>query len=387
LAEVTRGTIVTVVNSTGEVKPVLSIQVGSFVSGPIDKIHVDFNDEVKKGELLAEIDPVLFQANVARDEAVLATAEAEVERAKALLKQADNECKRALALRDENEDYISDSELDQYRFNRASLEASVAVAEASVQQAQASLAHSRRNLGYTKITAPDDGIIIDRKIDPGQTLAAQFQTPEMFILAPRMREKMYVFASVDEADIGLVKTAKEDRQPAHFTVDAYPEELFLGVIEQIRMSSTMTQNVVTYPVVVAAANPDLKLLPGMTASISFQIEEKSDIVKIPNAALRFYPEPKMVRPQDLTVLEGAARDSSEQDDSEASRPSAVQKTEAQQKRHRRHVWVVEGDQLKAVEVVTGLSDNQSTELVAGDIEVGQKLVTGVKPKRDVYSSK
>lgn len=380
LAEVTSGNVMSVVNSTGEIKPVLSIQVGSFVSGPIDNIYVDFNDEVKKDQLLAEIDPVLFEADVARDEAVLATARAEVVRANALLQQASNEYKRAMALREENEDYISDTELDQYKFSQASLEASVSVAEASVTRSDASLARSRQNLGYTKITAPDDGIIIDRKIDPGQTLTAQFQTPEMFILAPRMREKMHVFASVDEADIGLVKQAKDHDQPVHFTVDAYPNELFEGVIEQIRMSSTMTQNVVTYPVVVAADNPDLKLLPGMTASISFQVEEKSDVIKIPNAALRFYPDPQYVRPEDKKILEGAAVNTSEDDGDDKSMLSATEKAEAQKKRHRRHVWVTEGELLRAIEVVTGLSDNKASVLVEGDIQEGTKLVTGIKPK-------
>ena len=285
-----------------------------------------------------------------------------------------------MALREENEDYISDTELDQYKFSQASLEASVSVAEASVTRSDASLARSRQNLGYTKITAPDDGIIIDRKIDPGQTLTAQFQTPEMFILAPRMREKMHVFASVDEADIGLVNQAKDHDQPVHFTVDAYPNELFEGVIEQIRMSSTMTQNVVTYPVVVAADNPDLKLLPGMTASISFQVDEKNDVIKIPNAALRFYPDPQYVRPEDKKILEGAAVNTSEDDGDDNSMLSAMEKAEAQKKRHRRHVWVTEGELLRAIEVVTGLSDNKASVLVEGDIKEGTKLVTGIKPK-------
>lgn len=383
--EVTRGRIVSVVNSTGEVKPVLSIQVGSFVSGPIDKINVDFNDEVKKGDVLAMIDPRLFDAEVSRDEAILATARAEVLRAEALLQQAQNDEKRAMALRAENPLYMSDTELDQYKFTRASREAALEVARASVQQAMASLERSKQNQEYTVIKAPDDGTIIERKIDRGQTLTAQFQTPEMFILAPRMREKMHVFASVDEADIGFVKQAQETKQPVQFTVDAYPNELFQGEIEQIRMSSTAIQNVVTYPVVVAAANPDLKLLPGMTASISFQIEEKEDVIKISNAALRFYPpDPQYVRPDDRKLLEGAAmssEDEDENDELESSMMSASQRAEARAKRNRRHVWLVDGEYLRAVEVVMGISDNRYTELVSGDVQEGQKLVTGLKPKK------
>ncbi len=384
LAEVTRGPIVSVVNSTGTVQPVLSIKVGSFVSGPIEQIFVDFNAEVKKGDLLARIDPQLIKAEVQRDEAILATTKAEVERAKALLQQATNDEKRAMALQAENEGFISDAELDQVRFTRASHEAQVAVADAQVSQANASLERSRRNLGYTEIKAPEDGIIIDRKIDPGQTLAAQFQTPEMFTLAPKMREKIHVFASVDEADIGLVRQAQLRGQPVYFTVDAYPDELFEGAIEQIRFSSTTTQNVVTYPVVVAAPNSELKLMPGMTATVSFQVEDKSDIVKIPNAALRFYPAPQHVRPEDRKLLEGADVTSDDENDAAVSMPSATEKAETRRKRNRRHVWVVEGSLLKALEVHSGLSDNKYSELVSGVLRVGQKLVTGVKPRQSSF---
>src|SRR5262249_35270251 len=153
-----------------------------------------------------------------------------------------------------------------------------------------------------EIRAPVDGVVIDRKIDPGQTLAAQFQTPELFIIAPDMKKEMYVMASVDEADIGLIRRAQESNQPVHFTVDAYPDDLFEGKIGQVRMNSTTTQNVVTYPVVVTAPNPDMKLMPGLTANISFQISEKKDTIRIPNAALRFYPKPEQVRPEDRLLL-------------------------------------------------------------------------------------
>src|SRR5262249_52037125 len=152
------------------------------------------------------------------------------------------------------------------------------------------LVFSQAQLRYTNIKAPVDGIIINRKIDPGQTLAAQFQAPELFVVAPDMRTKMYVHASVDEADIGLIHEAQRKDLPVTFTVDAYPDDLFEGMIEEIRLSSTTTQNVVTYPVIVAAPNPDLKLLPGMTASISFEVNRRADIIKIPNSALRYFPQ-------------------------------------------------------------------------------------------------
>jgi len=384
-AEVKQGDIVAVVNSTGTVKPVLSVQVGSFVSGPIKDLYVDFNEGVKKDQLLAKIDPRLFEASVARDRAILATRKAEVARAEAQLKQAVNDEKRALALREENPDFISNSELDQFRFGRMAQDAAVQIAKASVDQAQASLDNSLLNLGYTEIRSPVDGVIIDRKIDPGQTLAAQFQTPELFVVAPDMRAKMYVYASVDEADIGMIREAQAEGQPVHFTVDAYQDDLFAGLIEEIRLSSAETQNVVTYPVVVAAPNPDLKLLPGMTATISFRVDERKDTVKIPNAALRFYPDTKYVREEDKKILEGQGWDNDDDDQVEVIL-SAEERAAARKKRNRRHVWIADGDKLKAVAVMIGLSDSKFSELVEGDLKPGQKLVTGIEPKKSRFGS-
>jgi HlyD family secretion protein len=381
LAEVTRGRIVSVVNSTGTVKSVVSVSVGAFVSGPIVKLNVDFNDEVKKNDILAEIDPQIYKANVARDHAFLVTKKAEVDRAKALLQQAKNDEARALALRKENKGFLSDTEMDQYKFNRISLQAQLEVAAATVLQAQASLEQSEANLEYTKIRSPVDGIIIDRKIDPGQTLAAQFQTPEMFIVAPDMRKEMRVFASVDEADIGLIHEAQVRGQPVRFTVDAYLDDLFEGKIYQIRKNSTTTQNVVTYPVVVSAPNPQLKLLPGMTASLSFQVAQASDVLRIPNAALRFYPVREQVREEDRSLLEGVGLPQEEEADQSEAKLPAEEKAAVRRRRNRRHVWVVDGDFLRAVEVVTGLSDAKYTELISGDVREGQELVTGIQPKK------
>src|SRR5262249_4719750 len=205
--------VVAVVNSTGTVKPVQTVLVGAFVSGPISKVLVDFNDEVKKGDLIAQIDRRLYEANVARDRAALATSKAQGERARADLQKARNDETRALALRAENKGFISDTEVDQFKFTRQALEAALAVAETTVLQAQANLETSEANLAYTEIRAPVDGIIIERKVDPGQTVAASFQTPELFTVAPDMRKEMRVFASVDEADIGLIRDAKARGQP------------------------------------------------------------------------------------------------------------------------------------------------------------------------------
>ncbi len=413
------------VNASGEVNPVLRVKVGSFVSGPIQKLHVDFNTEVREGQLLAEIDPRIYDAAVARDEAALKTRRAEVDRVKAELQRAVNDENRSLALKKENPDFISQAELDQFRFARLALEAQQQVAEAGVNQAQANLENSLANVGYTKITAPVDGVVIDRLIDPGQTLAAQFQTPEMFVIAPQMREKMYIQAAVDEADIGLIRAAQNSQQPIFFSVDAYPDEVFAeGVIEQIRISPTVNQNVVTYPVIVATPNPDLKLLPGMTANLTFQVSELKSVLRIPNEALRFNPEKTQVREADQKYLELNVTTAG--DDAAATSslsPPVDESVAAAKAATRRIVWVREtaaeaataaavalnqtsgtptasastaipastesspdvpdethwSGRLRAVEVFVGDSDYRFTHVLRGDLVAGDEVVTGIKP--------
>jgi HlyD family secretion protein len=377
-----KGNIVFHVNSTGTVQPVLSVHIGSFASGPIDQLYVEFNQHVTKGQLLAVIDPRLYKANVLRDEAGLVTRQADVDRCKALLQQAVNDEKRATALRAINKDYVSDTEMDQYQFNRLSLDAQLKVAIANVKQAEANLDNSKANLEYTEIKSPVDGIVIDRKIDPGQTLAAQFQTPEMFIVAPDMKKEMYVMASVDEADIGLIRQAQEKKNPVHFTVDAYPDDLFQGKVFQIRMNSTTTQNVVTYPVVVSTANPDLKLLPGMTANLSFEIEQRSNVLRVPNSALRFYPKPEQVRLEDRAILEGLAPRPDQDKEKVEISISAPEKAAASKSRNRHHIWVVDGDFLRAVEIQTGISDSKFTAVISGDLAEGDKVVTGIDTSKN-----
>jgi HlyD family secretion protein len=403
-AEVTEGEIISVVTATGTIKPVLQIAVGSFVSGPLDAEHrlvdadgnvrhdkdgkplsmAEFNEEVKKGELLAKVDPRIYKANVDRDTASVKSREADAQRIEALLYQAKNDEKRSYALRAEDAAYIAQAELDRVRFNRMQLEAQLDLAKASIAQAKAQLVFSELQLEYTNIKTPVDGIIINRKIEPGQTLAAQFQTPELFVVAPELREKIYVHASVDEADIGLIHEAQRKELPVSFTVDAYPDDLFEGKVEQIRLSSTTTQNVVTYPVIVAAPNADLKLLPGMTASISFEVDRRASVLKIPNSALRFFPQAQHVRESDKTLLEG--RQDEKKDDKEITDAavSAAERAEARRKRHQRHVWVQDGYKLRAIPVQTGLSDSLFSELVTGDLAKGDQLVIGLKPPTNVW---
>ncbi len=241
-AEVVRGDLTLVVNATGEVQPVKRVMVGSFVSGPIEALLVDFNDKVTQGQVLAEIDPRLYEASRDREQASLAHAEAEVERVTAMRDQAQADYERALALHKENPDFISDTEIDNYKYSARAQAAQLKVAQAMVRQAQAALETSQTNLGYTSIKSPVDGIVIDRKVDEGQTVAAQFQTPDLFVVAPDLEKEVYVYASVNEAEIGLIQQAQREKQPVSFTVDAYPDDLFEGKIFQVRMNSTSTQN-------------------------------------------------------------------------------------------------------------------------------------------------
>lgn len=380
LAEVVRGDIVSDRDAIGTVQPVLSVRVGSFVSGPIEALYVDYNSEVKEDELLAKIDQRLYKAAVARDEAHLASQQAQVARTRATLQQAINDEKRAEAFRARNKSYVSEAEMDRLKYSRIAIEAELALAEAAVKQAEASLDNSRANLEYTEIRSPVDGTVIDRKIDPGQTLAAQFQTPEMFIVAPDMEKKMHVLASVDEADIGLIRAAQDRHEEVEFTVDAYRDELFKGIIHQIRVSPTTIQNVVTYTVVVEAPNPGRRLLPGMTADLTFRIEKKSDVVKIPNTALRFYPKLEQVREADRKILQGEEEEKKDESNSEDKAP-ASERVKTGKQHNKRHVWVVDGDFLRAVPVTTGIDDWRYTELVAGDLKPGQKLVTGEEEKK------
>jgi len=377
-AKVSRGDIYFDVRATGTVKPVLSVSVGSFVSGPVSELDADFNQRVKKDDLLARIDPRIYKADVARDEATLATRKADVQRVRALLEEAQRNETRAKSLRKENEDFLSPKEMDAFHFQRMSLEAQLKVAEAAVQQAEGALETSQANLAYTEIRSPVDGIIIDRKIDRGQTLAAMFQTPELFIVAPDMEKKMYVFATVDEADIGLILKAQAKNLPVEFHVDAYPDDTFTGTIEQVRKNSTTTENVVTSPVAVAAPNPDMKLLPGMTASLSFQVDHRKDVLRVPNAALRFYPtESQYVRPEDREILTGK-EDEEEEDEFSDVHLTPEEQAELKENLHRRHVWEQEGEFLKAISIETGLSDMKYTEVTSGELAEGDELVIGKK---------
>jgi HlyD family secretion protein len=378
---VEKGDLKHLVNATGKVEPVQRVSIGAVVSGPVEELLVDYNSPVTKGQLLARIDPSLYQSAEQRDQALLKTRQAEVLRAQALLSQAENEEKRAQELFSANQNFISETELDQLRFNRQARQAECTVAETAVAQALAQLQNSTTNLSYTEIRSPVDGVIVERKVDKGQTLAAQFQTPEMFVVAPEMQQRMHIYASVDEADIGYIRSAQASGQPVRFTVDAYPERIFdSGKIVQVRLSSKEEQSVITYPVIVESPNEDLSLLPGMTANLSFQIESRQGVLKLPNAALRFYPDRKWVHPDDRQVLDGVDQQKNLGESNESRLQSAEETYDANRRRMRRHVWVVDGKLLRAREVTLGISDSRFTEMLEGNLGEGEVLVIGEQPK-------
>ena len=378
---VSLGDIAQTVNSTGKVEPIHRVSVGASVSGPISELFVDYNSKVVEGQIMARIDSRIYKSTVARDKAILQTRLAEVAKAEALQQQAANDERRGGVLKKSNRDFISEAELDQFRFVRMTRDAEVLVSKTNVDQAKAQLDNSLANLGYTEILSPCDGVVIEKKIDIGQTLAAQFQTPEMFVVAPEMDKRMHIYASVDEADIGMIRKAQSDAQVVRFTVDAYPDELFdQGKIVQVRLSSTEEQNVITYPVIVETPNPELKLLPGMTANLSFQIKKREGVLRVPNAALRFYPARDKVHPDDRKILDNLDEQKQVVTDT-AKQMSADEKAAATRSQNLRHVWIAEGNFLRGKPVRTGISDNRHTELLEGDLSAEEELVVGEKPKQ------
>lgn len=282
------GDIEAVVSSTGTLDAVTTVQVGTQVSGIISHIYVDFNDNVQQGQIIARIDTTLLTSSV-RD------AEANVERNKAQLRQAEREFKRIGGLFDKQ--FVT--EID---FNRAQYDLDIAVA--ATKSAEISLERARQNLSYATIYAPISGTVIERNVDMGQTVAASFSAPQLFLIADDL-SRMEILASVDESDIGQIQNG----QRARFTVQAYPDEEFTGVVRQVRLQSTTTENVVNYTVVVDVENPEGKLLPGMTTIIDFLIQTAQDVLKIPNAALRFRPtEAMMAEVRDRMQAQRAERE-------------------------------------------------------------------------------
>ena len=284
LSPVSQGDIVESVQSTGTVQPLTQVQVGAQISGRIAKVFVDFNSIVKKGDVLAEIDPTLLGATVEQNRAQAAAAEAQLGRTQAALATAQATLSRVERLRAEN--LASQADVDQARGQRDVTQAEVAAARATIIQTKAQLSYSRTNMTYSRIYAPIEGIVVSRNIDPGQTVAASFQSPTLFVIAQDLR-RMRILAEIDEADVGKLAEGMN----AEAAVDAFAGEVFHGAVSQVRYNPNSVQGVVTYLAVVDVENPEMKLRPGMTATVTVKTRQVKGVLRIPNAALRYRPTP------------------------------------------------------------------------------------------------
>lgn len=281
-AAVERGDIRVAISSTGTLSATSTVTVGSQISGQVTDVLVDFNSHVKKGDVLARIDPSTYEAQIAQGNAQIAAARASLAQAQAALKNAELDYQRKASLGQQK--LVAQSDVDLARAARDQARAQLSSAQASIQQQTASTQTTRVNLGRTVIRSPVDGVVLTRSIEPGQTVAASLQAPELFTIAEDLA-KMKIELAVDEADIGQVKVG----QKVSFTVDAFADRQFRGVVDQVRLSATTTNNVVTYPVVVSVDNSDGTLLPGLTVNAEIAVSERNKVLKLSNAALRFKP--------------------------------------------------------------------------------------------------
>jgi HlyD family secretion protein len=335
-ATVDRGPITSVVTATGTVNPVVSVQVGSQVSGKIAKLFADFNSSVKEGQILAQIDQQPFKARVSQARAAVKNAHGNLAKSRNMMAQRKLERDRMAALRPQA--FVSQADLDLAETNYRDAEAQTEVAQAQLDQAEAALASAELDLGYTTIYSPVNGIVVSRNVDVGQTVAATFQTPILFVIAQDLT-KMQVNANVSESDIGGVAEGKS----AHFRVDAYPRQFFDGVVAQVRNAPISIQNVVTYDVVITVDNRDLKLKPGMTANVTIVAASKDNPLRVPNGALRFRM-PNVPFEKKLMSL-----------------------------------WVLDGENRpRRVEVATGIADSLSTEILEGPVHEGDRIIIGIE---------
>ncbi len=356
-AQVDRGRISSRVTATGTLSALVTVQVGSQVSGRIQALYADFNSQVKKGQLLAEIDPQLFQAAVEQARANHLAAQGNFARTKVQAADAERKFQRAKALAERK--LIALAELDTAQAEAEAAKAQVLASQGAVEQTRAALNQAQVNLTYTKIHSPIDGAVISRTVDVGQTVAASLQAPTLFTIAEDLR-KMQVNTSVAEADVGKLRPDMH----ASFTVDAYPGERFRGTVRQIRNAPQTVQNVVTYDAVIDVENPELRLKPGMTANVTFVHAEKDDVLRVPNAAFRYRP-PVVAREADGGQRRRAA-------------PSGIGGGGApprdQRGPEKRSVWVLRDGQPARVEVEAGISDGSTTEIVSGELKEGDQLI-------------
>lgn len=349
--KVQKGDITQIVTATGNVNPVTTIIIGTRVSGTIVALYADYNSQVKKGQLIAQIDPTPFENELKQSEADLINSKAALFKADVTLKDAERTLKRKQELF--KRDLIARSELDDAETAYNTAKAQYEIALAQVKKAEAGLNQAKTNLGYTRIVSPVNGVVIAKNVEVGQTVAASFQTPTLFTVAPDLT-KMQIDTNVDEADISKIKAGME----ANFTVDAYPDKKFKGIVSQIRLSPTVTQNVVTYNVVISVDNSHLLLKPGMTANVTFVAQSKRDVLKIPNAALRF----KMP-------------------DSSFSKTESFSQRRKPEESKQQGVWVMKNGKPVRVNIKTGISDGEWTELLEGEIKEGDEIIVDIATKK------
>ncbi len=379
-AAIDRGNITALVDTTGTLNPVTIVDVGSQVSGKILKIFVDFNSIVIEGQVMARIDQSPFLSKVQQNEANYMSSQASLEKSKVTLTNSEKQYNRAKSLFEK--ELISFEEFETTEVQYFSAKADLQSNEARLEQAKAQLDASKVDLEYTIIKSPIDGVVINRNVNEGQTVAASFQAPVLFQVANDLT-KMQVECSVDEADIGKVK----EGQTARFTVDAFPDDRFSGIVKQVRYSPEVIQNVVTYTTIVDVENPEMKLRPGMTATISIVVGEAQNALRVPNTALRFQPPPEVMQ----ALFEEMRREM------QAKREQTAQSGEQQEGRRpqgnfpmgqgsggmgsrtrdRARVWIQdEAGKLRMVFIRTGVTDNSFTEITGGDLKEGQEIITG-----------
>jgi HlyD family secretion protein len=347
---VSSGSIVKTVATTGTVQPVTSVSVGSQVSGTVSWLGADFNSIVQKGQVIARLDPSLFDAQVVQARSGVAKANADLERARVILADAQMKLRRAETLAERQ--LISRSDLDAASMDVSSAAASLKGVAAQVVQAQASLNGAQVSLDHTVITAPIAGTVVQRSVDVGQTVAASMSSPTIFVIAADLT-KMQVNAGLDESDVGQVKPG----QPVTFTVDAYPDTLFTGAVLQVRLQATIVSNVTTYPTIIDVPNPDAKLRPGMTATVKVIVANRSGVLRVPNTALRIRPTAETLAAFGQAASVGAAR---------AKRSN----TEGQ-------VWTFASGVLSPVPVRVGITDGTFTELLEPGPAIGARVVTAI----------
>ena len=376
---VEQGDILQVVDATGTINAVTTVQVGSQVSGVISELHADFNSKVKKDDVIARIAPALFEGELAQAKADLENAQANVgvavaNTAKAKATQAQTKADYGRNVGLSGKGAVSAQAFDLAKAAADTADAQVAASEAQEQQARAQVAQkqaavqiAQTNLDYTIIHAPIDGTVVARNVDVGQTVAASLQAPTLFTIAQDLT-KMQVYAKTDESDVGGMKAG----QKVTFKVDAYPRETFTGEVSQVRMNSTVVQNVVTYDTVINFDNPELKLFPGMTAYVTIPVAKAENVVKIPNAALRFKPDLSLSELHQLYQKAGIP------DEGDAP---AKSKTKSTSKSDTRIVWKLRSAKtIEPVSITTGITDHTSTELVQvthGSLNAGDAVITGV----------